>query len=548
MTKNWWKESVMYQIYPRSFKDSNGDGIGDIRGIIEKIDYIADLGVDLIWLGPVYESPNDDNGYDISDYYAIHPEFGTMADFRELLTLLHNRGIKLIMDLVVNHSSDEHKWFEESKKSKDNPYRDYYIWKEGKNGGPPNNWQAFFGGGAWQYDANTNEWYHHLFTVKQPDLNWENPKLREEIYKMMRFWLDMGVDGFRMDVISLISKKLEFEDTDVQTLMHQVSNYNANGPRIHEFLQEMNREVLSKYDIMTVGEGPGITKELANLYIGKSRKELNMLFQLELMFMDNGPGGKFDIQEVSLVDFKRLFREWNDAIGADGWNNIFLDNHDFPRMLSRYGNDRAYRYQAATLLSTFLLTMRGTPCIYMGSEIGMANVAFDSIDDYRDIETLHYHKISKENGADMDDVMRRIHIQGRDNVRVPIQWSDDAHAGFTSGTPWIKANPEYKEVNVENDRDADQSIYRFYQELIQLRKSDDTFVYGDFEDLLPADPYLYCYRRSYGEVVYTIVLNFSDFHQVTPALDDKVVLVQCNYVNPKSKVLLPWEARVYRNV
>ena len=546
MNKIWWKESIMYQIYPRSFKDSNGDGIGDIRGIIEKVDYIAGLGVDLIWLGPVYESPNDDNGYDISDYYKIHPEFGTMADFKELLTLLHDRGIRLIMDLVVNHSSDEHHWFEEARKSKDNPYRDYYIWKEGKDGGPPNNWQAFFGGPAWHYDEATEEWYHHLFTVKQPDLNWENPKLREEIYRMMQYWLDMGVDGFRMDVISLISKRLEYQDTPVDNLMFQVNNYNANGPRIHEFLKEMNQEVLSKYDIMTVGEGPGITKELAHKYIGESRKELNMLFQLELMFKDNGPGGKFDVQEVKLVDFKKLFRDWDAAVGTDGWNNIFLDNHDFPRMISRFGNDREYRYASATLLATFLLTMRGTPCIYMGSEIGMGNVAFDNIDDYRDIETLHYHSTSLDAGTDMDDVMRRIHIQGRDNVRTPIQWSGDEHAGFTTGTPWIKANPEYHQVNVEKDKLSNRSIYAYYQELIELRKSDELFVYGGFEDLMPDDPNIYCYKRSMDGTGYTILLNFSDAELVIPKEHKTEVLIKSNYQDAKDDKLKPWESRIYK--
>lgn len=545
MSKIWWKESIMYQIYPRSFKDSNGDGIGDIRGIIEKVDYIAGLGVDLIWLGPVFQSPNDDNGYDISDYYEIHPEFGTMDDFKELLDILHNKGIKLIMDLVVNHSSDEHEWFKEAKKSKDNPYRDYYIWKEGKNGGPPNNWEAFFGGDAWQLDENTGEYYHHLFSVKQPDLNWENPKLRAEIYKMMKFWLDMGVDGFRMDVISLISKRLEYEDTPVKSLMYQVNNYNANGPRIHEYLQEMHQEVLSKYDIVTVGEGPGITKDLANLYIGQDRNELNMLFQLELMFMDHGPDGKFDIQETNLIDFKRLFREWNDAIAEEGWNNIFLDNHDFPRMLSRYGNDQKHRFESATLLATFLLTMRGTPCIYMGSEIGMGNVAFDTIEDYRDLETLNYYNKAISEGAKLKDVMRNIHIQGRDNVRTPMQWNDKNHAGFTTGTPWIKVNPEYIDVNARLDRESENSIYIYYQNLIKLRKSAKALIYGDFVDLLPDDPSLYFYTRSYNGKTYYIILNFSDNTVVLPQILKDKELIFSNYQETYDLTLDPWDARIY---
>ncbi len=548
MNTNWWKNAIMYQIYPRSFKDSNGDGIGDICGIIEKIDYIADLGVDLIWLGPVYESPNDDNGYDISDYYKIHPEFGTMDDFQELLSQLHDRGIRLIMDLVVNHSSDEHRWFEESRKSKDNPYRDYYIWKDGKHGGPPNNWQAFFGGPAWEYDEHTDQWYHHLFTVKQPDLNWENPKVREEVYSMMRYWLDMGVDGFRMDVISLISKRLEYADTPVDNLMYQVNNYNANGPRIHEFLQEMNREVLSKYDIMTVGEGPGITKELANLYIGKDRNELNMLFQLELMFMDNGPGGKFDKQEINLEDFKKLFREWDEAVGDQGWNNIFLDNHDFPRMVSRFGNDDNYRYEAATLLATFLLTMKGTPCIYQGSEIGMTNVAFESIEDYRDIETIHYWEESLANNADMGDVMRRIHIQGRDNVRTPIQWNDSEHGGFTSGTPWIKVNPNYSSINVEADQSSDKSILKFYKKLIALRKANPTFVLGSFDDLLPDHEQLYIFERKDEHDSYLIALNFSDETVIIPMDLGSYVSIFSNYEEYIESNLRPWQANILKKV
>ncbi len=546
MNTNWWKNAIMYQIYPRSFKDSNGDGIGDIRGIIEKIDYIADLGVDLIWLGPVYESPNDDNGYDISDYYKIHPEFGTMEDFQDLLSKLHDRGIRLIMDLVVNHSSDEHHWFEESRKSKDNPYRDYYIWKDGKDGGPPNNWQAFFGGPAWEYDEKTDQWYHHLFTVKQPDLNWENQKVREKVYSMMRYWLDMGVDGFRMDVISLISKRLEYADTPIENLMYQVSNYNANGPRIHEFLQEMNKEVLSKYDIMTVGEGPGITKELANLYIGKDRNELNMLFQLELMFMDNGPGGKFDKQEINLVDFKKLFREWDEAVGDQGWNNIFLDNHDFPRMVSRFGNDDKYRYEAATLLATFLLTMKGTPCIYQGSEIGMTNVAFESIDDYRDIETINYWNESLANNADMEDIMRRIHIQGRDNVRTPIQWDDTEHGGFTTGSPWIKTNPNYRTINVKQDKSSDRSIIAFYKELIALRKSEQIFVNGSFKDLLPDHHQLYIFERKESNDSYIIVLNFSDDEVIVPLDLSDYISVFSNYKESGAGTLLPWQATILK--
>jgi oligo-1,6-glucosidase len=429
MQEKWWKEEIMYQIYPRSFQDSDGDGIGDIRGIIQRLDYIASLGVDIIWLSPIYQSPNDDNGYDISNYYEIHPEFGTMEDFDELLSEMHKRGLRLIMDLVVNHSSDEHKWFKESRSSKDNPYRDYYIWRKGKDGGPPNNYMSFFSGSAWEYDEATKEYYLHYFTKKQPDLNWENPKVREEVYRNMRFWLDKGVDGFRMDVISLLSKNLDFPDSPSPNITYLATHYYANGPRIHEFLQEMHEKVLKDYDVMTVGEGPGITKELANDYIGYDRKELNMIFQLDLMFGDHGEGGKFDIDPMDLVKVKRILNEWEEAIGDRGWNNIFLDNHDFPRMVSRFGNDTSFRVRSAKMLNMFLLSMRGTPCIYQGSEIGMTNVAFDKIEDYRDVEIINWVNEERSKGQSDADLLPMIHIQGRDN--------EDTDALVLRRTCWI---------------------------------------------------------------------------------------------------------------
>ena len=544
--KQWWKKSIMYQIYPRSFQDSNGDGIGDLRGIINRIDYLVSLGIDLIWLGPVYESPNDDNGYDISDYYKIHPEFGTMEDFDELLEKLHNRGIKLIMDLVVNHSSDEHAWFEESRKSKDNPYRDYYYWRDGKNGGPPNNWTSFFEGSAWKYDEHTDQYYLHLFTTKQPDLNWENPTVREEIYKMMRFWLDKGVDGFRMDVISLISKRLEFEDSPVETLMHQVYNYFSNGPRIHEFLKEMNQEVLSRYDIVTVGEGPGITKDVALDYIGKNRNELDMIFQLDLMFLDNGPGGKFDRRPVSMLEFKKLMTDWNHAIGDQGWNNIFLDNHDFPRMVSRFGNDREHRVPSSKLLLTYLLAMRGTPCIYQGSEIGMTNVSFKDENDYRDVETINYFKEVKSEGGDMNHALDMVYTQGRDNVRTPIQWDSSSEAGFTSGEPWIKVNPNYTEINVEAAEQERDSILHYLRKMIALRKDSDVLQNGDYSDLYPDHESLYIFSRETESDKVIIVMNFSDDVQDIPSgLELGEVLIS-NYKENHAVNLLPWECRICR--
>ena len=443
MKKTWWKESIIYQIYPRSFKDSNGDGIGDIPGIMSQLDYIQSLGVDVIWLCPVYQSPNDDNGYDISNYRVIHPEFGTMEDFDQLLQGIHSRDMKLVMDLVANHTSDEHDWFKESRSSLDNPKRDYYIWKEGKNGAEPNNWQSFFGGKAWELDATTGQYYLHLFTRKQPDLNWENPNVRKEIYDQMRFWLEKGVDGFRMDVISLISKR-HYEDTPFEEFNRTIAEVYANGPQIHEFLQEMNQEVLSRYNVMTVGEGPGITLENGIEYVAEDRKELNMIFHFDHMFLDHGPGGKFDPVKVDFIRFKKIFAEWDQKLGETGWNSIFLGNHDFPRIVSRFADDGEYWEESSKLLAVMLLTMRGTPYIYQGDEIGMTNVAFPSIDDYRDVETLNAWKEKEANGENLDSLLEAIHEQGRDNARTPVQWEDAENAGFSEATPWIEVNPNFK--------------------------------------------------------------------------------------------------------
>ena len=546
MVKNWWKESVVYQIYPRSFKDSNGDGIGDLRGIIEKLDYLQSLGVDVLWLSPIYKSPNDDNGYDISDYMDIMDEFGTMADFDEMLEGIHQRGMKLLMDLVVNHSSDEHRWFQESRKSADNPYSDYYFWSKEK----PSNWQAFFGGDAWTWDDSRQAYYLHLFTKKQPDLNWENPKVRQEIYEMMRFWLDKGVDGFRMDVISLISKRLEFKDADFSDFNQVIKDYYANGPRVHEFLQEMNKEVLSHYDIMTVGEGPGITQEVANLYVGKDRRELNMIFHFDHMFIDHGKGGKFDVVDISLTDFKRVFQDWHRTIGEKGWNSIFLDNHDFPRLVSRWGDDGAYRSPSAKLLAMLVMTQRGTAYIYQGSEIGMTNVAFESPEDYRDIETLNYFKKIQEDGGDMDHALKMVHIQGRDNVRTPVQWDDSKYAGFSTVEPWIKVNPNYKEINAGVARNKPNSIFYFYQSLLRFRKENPCLVYGDYKEVSePDDNSFYAYYRYDDDDVFLIMMNFTSDHlQTIPSYQaDNWKLEVCNYKEEgKKDVFRPWEARLYR--
>jgi oligo-1,6-glucosidase len=550
MEKTWWKEGIMYQIYPRSFKDSNGDGIGDIGGIIEKLDYLKALGVDIIWLGPVYPSPNEDNGYDVADYCGIHPEFGNMKQFDEMLAGLHQRDIKLIMDLVPNHSSDEHVWFQESKKSKDNPFRDYYYWRPGKRGGPPNNWKSWFSGSVWKYDENTEEFYLHLFSKKQPDLNWENQELRFAMYDNMKFWLDKGVDGFRIDVVSLISKHLNFPDSELKDFRKTVCKYYANGPRVHEFLQEMNREVFQHYDMMTVGEGPGITKALAPLYIKNSRKELNMIFQLELMEINHGPGGKFDFLPISLLDIKKVFREWNDAVGEEGWNNVFLDNHDFPRMLSRFGNDTEYRNESAKLLATLLLSLRGTPCIYQGSEIGMRNVKFDSISDYKDLETINYYKEEKAKGRTEAELLPGIYEQGRDNVRTPLQWDDSENAGFTSGTSWIKVNRDYKEINIASAMEDENSIFFYYQKMIVFRKSHECLVYGTQEEYLSNHPSLYVILRATAREECLVVLNFSDLIQDFPTSISKKAKIWIfgNYSQEENihAQLRPWEARIYK--
>ncbi|MDA9773469.1 alpha-glucosidase [Saprospiraceae bacterium] len=544
--KIWWKEQVIYQIYPRSFNDSNDDGIGDLPGIIEKLDYLKELGVDIIWLSPIYESPNDDNGYDISDYYKIHPEFGSMADFDTLLAGLHERGMKLIMDLVVNHTSDEHNWFEESRKSKDNPYRDYYFWKPGKDGGPPNNWKSFFGGSAWQYDALTDEYFLHLFTKKQPDLNWENPMVREDVYDVLKFWCDKGIDGFRMDVIPLISKRLDFSDTTLDSFNEVVAQVYSNGPKVHEYIHAMYERVLKHYDVMTVGEGPGITKDVGLKYVGHDRGELNMIFHLDHMFLGHGPRGKFDPVEYNWQDIKELFLEWDEAMGDSGWISIFLDNHDFPRLVSRFGNDKEYRVESAKLLAMLVLTLRGTACIYQGSEIGMTNVNFADISDYRDVETHNFHAEFTSEGMKSRDFLDLVAQHGRDNVRTPIQWNSDIHAGFTDGKPWIGVNPNFNEINVVADRKSDVSIYKWYQQLLAYRKLNKTLVYGKWTVIDQDSDDLYVYERSDEDEHYYIVLNHSNNkNSFNLALSNHKLELQ-NVTNTAVSELEPWEARLYK--
>ncbi len=547
----WWKESIVYQIYPRSFCDSNGDGIGDIPGIISKLDHIASLGVDVIWLCPVYQSPNDDNGYDISDYYDIMPEFGTMEDFDLLLSEIHRRGIKLIMDLVVNHTSDEHAWFQESRSSKDNPKRDYYIWKDGKSGELPNNWTSIFGGSTWEYNQETNDYYLHIFTKKQPDLNWENPKVRDEVFQLMTYWLEKGIDGFRMDVISVISKK-NYDDSPFEDLNDTITKVFANGPRIHEYLKEMNQKVLSNYDIMTVGEGPGINLGNANDYVSEKAGQLDMIFHFDHMFIDHGSEGKFTPVPYTLSRFIEIFREWDEALKESSWGSIFLGNHDFPRIVSRFGNDGQYRIKSAKLLCMLLLTHRGTPYVYQGEEIGMTNVAFESIEDYDDVETLNVYKEWKAQKRDLNVLMKAIHEQGRDNARTPMHWEATENAGFTTGNPWIKLNPNYPSINVANQIDDEDSILSFYKEMISLRKKHSTLTYGDYLQISDTSEEIFAYWREDEDSKFLIVLNFSDedsvfeFHNEEGEYNLIISNVDIEPEFAGSVLLRPWQAILYQ--
>ena len=551
MNRVWWKECVVYQIYPRSFKDTSGNGIGDLRGIINKLDYIASIGVDAIWLCPIYASPNDDNGYDISNYREIMPEFGTMNDFDTLLSEMHQRGLKLIMDLVANHSSDEHRWFKESKKSKDNPYRNYYYWRPGKNGGPPNNWTSFFGGSAWKYDKPTDEYYLHLFTKKQPDLNWDHPKVRQEMYEIMDYWFQKGVDGFRLDVISVISKRPGLPDTDTTNFNEIIQRYYANGPKIHDYLQEMNERVLSKYDIMTVGEGPGINLTNGIQYVHKDRNELHMVFHFGHMFIHNGPGGKYDPIDIDLPTFKKVFNDWDAHLKDGGWGSIFLGNHDFSRMVSRFGNDQQYREASAKLLATLLLTLRGTVYIYQGDEIGMTNVAYDSIDDYDDVETHGAWQDALREGKDMDEFLKIVHDQSRDNARTPMQWSNQKNGGFSDHTPWLGVNKNYLEIHVEDQEVRPTSILNFYRELIAFRKKNLVLVYGDYESLDNNHQEIYAYRRWDESSEFLMVHNFSDTETLWdyPIEKSAYELVKTNLnTTDASFYFLPWQSKIFRKM
>ncbi|MCL4393603.1 MAG: alpha-glucosidase [Chloroflexi bacterium] len=561
MKQAWWKESVVYQIYPRSYCDSNGDGIGDLCGITRKLDHLQELGVDVVWLCPVMKSPNDDNGYDISDYQDIMSDFGTLDDWKELLAEMHRRGIKLLMDLVVNHTSDEHPWFARSRSSRDNPYRDYYIWRPGKGGREPNNWGSFFGGSAWQYDEATGEYYLHLFSRKQPDLNWENPSLRAEIYAMMHWWLKQGVDGFRMDVINMLSKAPGLPDAPVlsDTPYQFGGRYFVNGPRLLEFLEEMDREVLSKYDILTVGETPMVSTEYAAKLTNERTGHLNMVFQFEHMGIDEDPGSALphrSIRPWRLTELKRVMTRWQRDLQDNGWNSNYLDNHDQPRAVSRFGDDGRFRVESAKMLVTFLFMLQGTPYVYQGDEIGMTNVDFASIDDYRDIETRAiYREIVEEKRGDPHAALAIIHAKSRDNARTPMQWDATAQAGFTSGTPWIQVNPNHTAINVVQARADPDSVLHYYRRLIRLRKENPVVAYGAYDLILEEHEQIYAFTRTFQGERLLVILNFTRDAPVfalpvgIPVVDTELLIA--NYpVDPTQDVramtLRPYQALVYR--
>ena len=544
--KNWWKESIVYQVYPRSFKDSSGNGVGDIDGIIEKLDHIASLGVDLIWICPIYQSPNADNGYDISDYRKINDEFGGNTAFERLLKAVHNHDMKLMMDLVANHTSDEHYWFQEAKKSKDNPYHDYYHWKEGLPDIPPNNWESFFNGSVWEWNEKTQEYYLHLFTKKQPDLNWENPKVRKEIYDIITFWLNKGVDGFRMDVISLISKRMEFTSVpETLPFIDVMEQYYSNGPRVHEFIKEMNKQVLSSYDIVTVGEGPGVNLTHGSKYVSAAEKELNMIFHFDHMTLDFGPEGKYDPIPIDWIYFKKIFSQWDKATANDGWNSIFLGNHDFSRIVSRFGNDNNYHDASAKLFATLLMTLRGTPYIYQGDEIGMTNVQHPSIEAYDDIETRNAWDAAEKGGKDMTQFLKAVHRQSRDNARTPMQWTATTYSGFSNSKPWIPVNPNHSEINVDNQEKDPNSILNYYRKMIDFRKSNPTLIHGSYKDIAPDHPHLYIYLREDEKTRFMVVHNLSDSMIDWAPQDSKYKMVMGNYEKTQDGLLHPWESRVY---
>lgn len=499
---SWWKKAVVYQVYPKSFNDTTGSGVGDLAGITEKLDYLKELGITVIWLSPVYESPGDDNGYDISDYEQIDPAFGTMEDMEQLIAEAKKRGIYIVMDLVVNHTSDEHEWFEEAKSSRDNPYRDYYIWRDPVDGGVPNDLQSTFGGSAWEYSEETGQYYLHLFSKKQPDLNWENPAMRQDVYQMMNFWLDKGIGGFRLDVIDLIGKQPDQLVT-------------ADGPKLHEYLQEMNEATFGHQDVLTVGETWSATVQNAKQYSNPDGSELSMVFQFEHILLDQQDDGeKWDLKPLNLVDLKRTLAKWQTELGDEGWNSLFWNNHDTPRIVSRWGNDEEYRQESAKLFAILLHLMKGTPYIYQGEEIGMTNYEMASLDDIYDIESINMYHERLAAGYSEADILTSINAKGRDHARTPMQWrGDQAHAGFTVGQPWIPVNDNFTEINVAQNLAEKDSVFATYQQLIQYRKDHDIVVKGDFQLLYPDHPAVFAYKRQWQDDVFVVFANVSEEEQ-----------------------------------
>ncbi|WP_252247519.1 alpha-glucosidase [Clostridium sp. ZBS4] len=552
MKKIWWKEAIGYQIYPRSFKDSNGDGIGDLRGIISKLDYLKELGIDVIWICPMYKSPNDDNGYDISDYQDIMADFGVMADFDELLTKVHKRGMKLIIDLVINHTSDEHKWFVESKSSKDSPKRDWYVWKEGKDGSEPNNWESIFKGSAWEYDENTEEYFLHLFSKRQPDLNWENPEVRNELYKMVNWWLDKGIDGFRVDAISHIKKDQTFEDIKSKSNERYVSSFekHMNFPGIHRFLAELADNTFENYDIMTVGEANGVDSEEAELWVGEEDGKFNMVFQFEhLNLWDYDSENK-----LSVVGLKKALTKWQNNLNGVGWNALFIENHDIPRVISTWGNDENYRRECAKALGLMYFMQQGTPFIYQGQELGMTNVKFENINKYDDIKSISIFNERVECGVSKEEALKEIWAISRDNSRTPMQWNDSENAGFSNNKPWIDVNSNYKEINVESELKDPNSVLNFYKKMIDVKKNSETLSYGKYKLILDEDENIYSYMRILGDKKYMIICNLSDNENLYKYEKETLTfesLILSNYeVNKHDKInsinLKPWECRLYK--
>ncbi|MGJ5605005.1 glycoside hydrolase family 13 protein [Staphylococcus haemolyticus] len=545
MNKNWWKEAVAYQVYPRSFNDTNNDGIGDLPGVIEKLDYLKDLGIDVIWLSPMYKSPNDDNGYDISDYQDIMDEFGTMEDFDRLLKGVHDRGMKLILDLVVNHTSDEHPWFIESKSSKENPKRDWYIWADPKDdGSEPNNWESIFNGSTWQFDETTNQYYFHLFSKKQPDLNWDNPEVRESVFNMMNWWFEKGIDGFRVDAITHIKKTFEAGDLPVPEGKKYAPAFDVdmNQPGIHNWLQEMKDESLSQYDIMTVGEANGVTPDNAEEWVGEDKGKFNMIFQFEHLGLWSTGDSQFDVKS-----YKEVLNRWQKRLEGIGWNALFIENHDQPRRVSTWGNDKDYWFESATSHAVVYFLQQGTPFIYQGQEIGMTNYPFESIETFNDVAVRNEYQIVKEQDGDVDQLLDKYRMENRDNSRTPMQWNDSTNGGFTEGKPWFPVNPNYRDINVAHQLEDEHSVLNFYKKLIQLKKSHEIYTYGQFDLIDAENENVFAYTRQLEGKTVVVAGNLTDKQSsLTLPFDIDENAIKLHNYNSQldSKSLKPFEAFV----